>query len=50
MGQAASGALAMRGLALAGVEHLFTSSGVPYLVNVLTDPSVPYPRGASSKA
>ena len=26
------------------------ASGVPYLVNVLTDPTVPYPRGASSKA
>jgi len=26
------------------------ASGVPYLVNVLTDPSVPYPRGASSRA
>ena len=26
------------------------ASGVPYLVNVLTDPSTPYPRGASSKA
>ena len=26
------------------------ASGVPYLVNVLTDPAIPYPRGASSKA
>ncbi len=26
------------------------AAGVPYLVNVLTDPAVPYPRGASSKA
>ena len=26
------------------------ASGVPYLVNVLTDPTVPYPRGASSAA
>jgi acetolactate synthase I/II/III large subunit len=26
------------------------ASGVPYLVNVLTDPTIPYPRGASSKA
>ena len=26
------------------------ASGVPYLVNVLTDPEVPYPRGASSAA
>ena len=26
------------------------AAGVPYLVNVLTDPTVPYPRGASSAA
>ena len=26
------------------------ASGVPYLVNVLTDPAVPYPRGSSSAA
>ena len=26
------------------------ASGVPYLVNVLTDPAIPYPRGASSAA
>ncbi|MPZ73164.1 MAG: acetolactate synthase [Nitriliruptorales bacterium] len=26
------------------------ASGVPYLVNVLTDPTIPYPRGSSSAA
>jgi acetolactate synthase-1/2/3 large subunit len=26
------------------------AAGVPYLVNILTDPAVPYPRGASSAA
>jgi acetolactate synthase I/II/III large subunit len=26
------------------------AAGVPYLVNVLTDPTIPYPRGSSSKA
>jgi acetolactate synthase-1/2/3 large subunit len=26
------------------------ASGVPYLVNILTDPTVPYPRGSSSAA
>ena len=31
------------------LERAF-ASGVPYLVNVLTDPAVPYPRGASRKA
>ena len=31
------------------LERAF-ASGVPYLVNVLTDPKIPYPRGASSAA
>ncbi len=31
------------------LERAF-GSGVPYLVNVLTDPTVPYPRGSSSAA
>ena len=31
------------------LERAF-ASGVPYLVNVLTDPTIPYPRGSSSAA
>ena len=26
------------------------AAGVPYMINILTDPAVPYPRGASSRA